>query len=374
MSQQQGEPVNIFSLETEIEENWAEINHAVQRVIKSGMFILGSEVNAFEEEAAKYLGAKHAISCANGTDALIISLRALDIKAGDEVITTPFSFFASAESICLVGAKPQFVDVDLDTMNMDMSQLEAAITEKTKAIMPVHLFGLPANMDALMEIAERRGIAVIEDTAQAFGARVPDGKYQGQSVGCIGTTGTYSFFPTKNLGCYGDGGMISTNDDEVAKMCRMIRFHGSNRRYHHEMIGMNSRLDALQAAILRLKLPMLDGYNAARVQVAKNYASLLEGVEGIITPEVRPGHIFHQYTIRVLDGRRDELQEKLRDKAIGSIIYYPIPQDRLEVFEGQYDRMPNSDTLAEQVLSLPIHPYLKLEQQQRVAAGISEIL
>ncbi len=361
--------IPILDLQPEIEAHWDEINAGLQRVLKSAQFILGPEVEAFERECCEHLGAKHAIGCNSGTDALIIGLRAMGIQPGDEVITTPFSFFATAESISNIGAKPVFVDVELDSMNMDVDLIEAAITEKTKAIMPVHLFGLPANMDRIMEIAAKHNLQIIEDCAQSWGA-----PYKGKMTGTIGAVGAYSFFPTKNLGAYGDAGLITTNDDEIAAMSRKLCVHGSAKRYHNELLGYNSRLDAMQAVILRVKLPLVAGYNEARRRVASLYGELLADVEGVIAPQVAEGHVFHQYTIRVQNGRRDEVHQKAAEKGVMTMIYYPIPQDRLEVYAGQYPRLANSDRLSEEVLSLPIWPQITAEQQKRVVDVIKESL
>lgn len=365
--------IPILDLRPEIDAHWEEINAALQRVLKSAGFILGPEVEALEKECAEYLGVKHAIGCNSGTDALFIGLRAMGIEPGDEVITTPFSFFATAESISLIGAKPVFVDVDMESMNIDVDKIESAITEKTRAIMPVHIFGRPANMNRVMEIAKKHNLKVIEDCAQSFGARYEDGEGK-PMTGTIGEVGTYSFFPTKNLGAYGDAGLMVTNDDEVNVLCRKLRVHGSAKRYHNEMIGYNSRLDALQAVILRIKLPLLPGYNEARRAVATRYNELMAGMEEVVTPAVVPGHVFHQYTIRVKGGKRDEVHAKMAEKGVSTMIYYPIPQDRLEVYAGQYPRNANSDQLATEVLSLPIWPQIAPEQQARVVEVLKESL
>ncbi|MGL4497541.1 MAG: DegT/DnrJ/EryC1/StrS family aminotransferase, partial [Planktothrix sp.] len=325
-------------------------------------------VKLFEQEVAQYVGVKHAIGVNSGTDALVIGLRALGLGEGDEVITTPFSFFATAESISNVGAKPVFADIDPRSFNIDPKEIKAKITPRTKAIMPVHLYGQPAAMAQIMEIAQEHGLKVIEDCAQSFGARYwgtcssCDGHCQettgeslrGKFTGAIGDVGAYSFFPSKNLGAYGDGGMIVTNDDQVAEVARMLRVHGAKKKYHNEVLGYNSRLDTLQAAILRVKLPYLEQWNEGRRRVAKTYNELLADVAGIITPEFADGHVFHQYTIRVLDGKQDKVKEYLGEQGIGSMIYYPVAQDQLPVYQGQYPKMPVSDLLGKEVLSLPI--------------------
>lgn len=357
--------IPVLDLSPEIDQHWDELNAAFVRVMRSGQFIMGPEVNAFEQEAATYLGAKHAIGVNSGTDALVISLRALGIGPGDEVITTPFSFFATAESISNTGAKPVFVDIDEHTFNLDPTLIEAAITPRTKAIMPVHLYGNPADMDAIMTIAERHDLKVVEDCAQSFGAR-----YQGRQTGTIGNAGAYSFFPSKNLGAFGDAGLITTNDDHLADQARTLRAHGGKKKYHNEILGYNSRLDALQAALLRVKLPHVDTQNQTRRQVAKRYDQLLAGTDGIITPQITDGHVFHQYTIRITNTDRDQAQQRLEDAGISTMVYYPIPQDQLPVYQGHYPVLPTSQRLGKQVLSLPLWPTLEPGQQRRVAEAL----
>ncbi|MBS3966116.1 MAG: DegT/DnrJ/EryC1/StrS family aminotransferase [Truepera sp.] len=360
--------IPVLDLSPEIDSLWDELNAALQRVLRSGQFILGPEVKAFEEEVAAYLGVKHAIGVNSGTDALIIGLRALGIGPGDEVITTPFSFFATAESISNVGAKPVFVDVEEGSFNLDPGLIEEKITPRTKAIMPVHLFGRPCELDAVMAIAKRHRLKVIEDCAQSFGAR-----YRGRQTGTIGDLGAFSFFPSKNLGTYGDGGLVTTNDDAVAELARMLRAHGSKKKYHNQLLGYNSRLDSLQAAILRVKLPRIDGWNEQRREVVGRYNQLLADVPGVITPELTDGHVFHQYTIR-LSANRDEVQARLERQGVSTMVYYPIPQDRLPVYHGQYPANPVSDRLAQQVLSLPIWPSLSAECQERVTGALQAAL
>jgi dTDP-4-amino-4,6-dideoxygalactose transaminase len=381
-------PINIPILDLKPQYNSikGEIHAAIDRVLESGAFIMGPDVKLFEEEVAKYLGVKHAIGVNSGTDALVIGLRALGIGVGDEVITTPFSFFATAESISSVGAKPVFVDVDARTFNIDPSKIEAAITSRTKAIMPVHLYGQPAAMSRIMAIAQAHGLKVIEDCAQSFGARymgscldcdgcdvgVKEGLI-GRQTGSIGDVGAYSFFPSKNLGAYGDGGLIGTNDDGVAEMARMLRAHGAKKKYHNEVLGYNSRLDTLQAAILRVKLPHIDKWNEGRRRVAKTYWDLLQGIDGVTAPQVVDGHVFHQYTIRVADGKREALADALRSQGIGSMIYYPIPQDQLPVYKGQYQTLVTSEQLSTEVISLPIWPEMEDNTLKRVTDGFSGI-
>lgn len=376
--------IPILDLKPEVESLWPALSEKFKEIAYSGEFILGSEVTRFEAAAAEYLGVKHAIGCNSGTDALMIALRAAGVQPGDEVITTPFSFFATAESISCVGAKPVFVDVDLESMNIDPARIKEAVTEKTKAIMPVHLFGRPCRMRPIMAVAEAHRLKVVEDAAQSFGARFLGCSYDsvktcdwpgiGKMTGAIGDTGCFSFYPTKNLGAYGDAGLISTDSDEVAEMSKKLRAHGSIKRYHNEVLGYNSRLDSLQAAVLNLKLPLVDGYNEARRRVAARYNELLAGVEGVITPEVSPGHIFHQYTLRITVKDRDAVQAKLNELGISTIVYYPIPQDRLPVYAGQFPAFENSEILAKQVISLPIWPQISDEQQVRVVEGVKTAL
>lgn len=361
--------IPILDLSTQVYELWDEFNEAIQRVLKSGQFIMGPDVKAFEEEAAEYLGVKHAVGVNSGTDALVIGLRAMGVGPGDEVITTPFSFFATAESISNVGATPVFVDIDENTFNIDPSLIEAAITPRTKAIMPVHLYGNPAAMDEIMEIANKHGLQVIEDCAQSFGAT-----YQGKQTGSIGHIGAFSFFPTKNLGAFGDGGLITTDNDEYAEQLRMLRAHGSKKKYHNEVLGYNSRLDSIQAAILRVKLPHIDKWNAARRAIANKYNTLLAEVPGVKPPEITGGHVFHQYTIRLTGVNRDEIRTCLAEDGIQTMIYYPIPQNELPIYEGQYNGFPVSDQVANEVLSLPIWPELPNSLQTNIVNELSRHL
>lgn len=380
--------VPMLDLSEEVDSLWDELNAAIQRVLRSGQFIMGPDVRAFEEEVASYLGVKHAVGVNSGTDALVIGLRALNIGPGDEVITTPFSFFATAESISMVGAKPIFVDIEEATLNIDPNQIEAAITPRTKAIMPVHLYGNPASMTKIIALAQKHNLRVIEDCAQSFGARYSGGckgcqggcddslrqRLTGKMTGTIGDVGAYSFFPTKNLGAYGDGGLIVTNDDAVADTARMLRAHGSKKKYHNELLGYNSRLDSLQAAILRVKLPHIDRWNAQRCEVARRYNKLLADLPGVITPQLSEGHIFHQYTIRLTSANRDMVQARLQGQGISTMVYYPITQDQLPVYKGQYAVSPVSDKLAAQVLSLPIWSFLQDNQQHYVTDRLKELV
>jgi dTDP-4-amino-4,6-dideoxygalactose transaminase len=360
--------IPILDLSAQYQSIKAEIHTAIDRVLESGHFIMGADVKEFEQEVAAYLGVKHAIAVNSGTDALIIGLRALGIRPGDEIITTPFSFFATAESISNVGATPIFVDIDPRTFNLNPAKIEEKISDRTKAIMPVHLYGNPAAMGQILDIAQAHSLKVIEDCAQSFGAKYVGNcsacddscseatrlKIIGKMTGVIGDVGAFSFFPSKNLGAYGDGGLIATNNDAVAELSRMLRVHGAKKKYHNEVLGYNSRLDTLQAAILRVKLPHINDWNAGRRRVAQVYNQLLADIPEIITPELNDGHVFHQYTIRVLNGKRDQVSRSLAAAGISTMIYYPIPQDRLPIYAGKYATNAVSDELSTQVLSLPI--------------------
>ena len=351
-----------------------EVMNAVTRVMESQQFILGPEVKLLENELAAKLGAKHAVGCASGTDALILAMLAAGIGHGDEVITSPFSFIASPGSIAYVGAKPVFVDIDPVTFNINPNLLEAAITQRTRAIMPVHLFGLPADMEPVLKLAKAKNLLVIEDAAQAIGA-----KYDGRFVGTLGDFGCFSFFPSKNLGAAGDGGFITTNDPAMAERLQMIRVHGSKQRYFHEILGTNSRLHALQAAVLRVKLPYLDTWAEGRTDRAVRYRGLFEqrGFAAKVTSPVEPSqkyrHVYNQFTIRV--PARDALKEHLRLAGIPSEIYYPLCLHLQKAFaylglkEGA---CPVAEEASREVLSLPVYPELSDAQQDMVVDGISE--
>ncbi|MEL7330734.1 MAG: DegT/DnrJ/EryC1/StrS family aminotransferase [Cyanobacteria bacterium J06560_2] len=376
--------IPILDLKPQYQAIKADVQAAIDKVLESGQFILGTTVKQFEAEVASYLGVKHAIGVNSGTDALVIALRALGIGAGDEVITTSFSFFATAESISMVGAKPVFVDIARDSFNIDPSLIEAAITPKTKAIMPVHLYGSPAAIAQITNIATQHNLKIIEDCAQSFGATYKGdcpscnqtcqentrNSLTGKKTGALGDMGAFSFFPTKNLGAYGDGGLITTNDDRLAELAGMLRVHGAKKKYHNEILGYNSRLDAMQAAVLRVKLPHIDQWNQQRRQVAKTYSDLLKDTEGVITPAITEGHVFHQYTVRILNGKRDQVKQVMADTGVGSMIYYPFPQDRLPVYKDQYAANPVSDELGEEVLSLPMWPELSGDISERVVNAL----
>ena len=359
----------------------ADVSAAVLEVLASGAYIGGPIVQNFEQQFATYVGTTECVGCNSGTDALYLALRAMNIGAGDEVITTPFTFIATAETISGVGAKPVFVDIDLATFNLDLSQLAAAITPRTKAIMPVHLFGNPVDMTELMSIAAQHHLTVIEDCAQATGA-----KWQGKPVGSIGHFGCFSFFPTKNLGACGDGGAITLNDARLAADLQMFREHGSRQRYYHEAIGVNSRLDAIQAAILRVKLPHLDLWNQQRSAVASRYQQLLANIPGIITPQVTPGgeSAWNQYTIRVVAptgtdaaAHRNRVRASLQEAGVISMIYYPLPLHLQAVYQDlayPVGSFPNTERVSHEVLSLPMFPELTFEEQQRVVYALKDAI
>ena len=376
--------VPLCDLRAQYESLKHEIDAAMQTVAASGQFILGPNVKAFEEEMAAYLGCKHAIGVGSGTDALHLALRALDIGPGDEVITTPFTFIATSEAICLVGATPVFVDIDPRTFNIDPNLIEAAITPHTKAILPVHLYGQPCDMDPIMQIAARRGLRVIEDGAQALGA-----EYRGRKAGTFGDAGCLSFFPSKNLGCFGDGGMVVTNDSGLYERVEYLRRHGGRVKYHHEELGLNSRLDELQAAILRVKLPHLGHWNSLRRQHAYRYNSLLAELKwgarpveltdvATVTPlndelDANPLllAVYHQYTIQVED--RNVVAAGLREEGIGCFSYYPVPLHLQRVHQGighQPGDFPCAEQAAQNCLSLPMFPELARWQQQTVVKQV----
>lgn len=358
----------MLDLGPEIETHWDELRGAYERVLKSGRFILGPEVTAFEAEVADFLNVPFALGVNSGTDALVIGLKALGIGNGDEVITTPFTFVATAEAICNAGATPRFVDVDLDSYNICPTAIGAAITSRTKAIMPVHVFGRPCDMNGVNEAIDGCDIKVIEDTAQGFG-----GYFGGQRLGTLGHVGAYSFFPSKNLGAFGDGGLIVTHDETTAILAKKLRSHGGRNKYLAEMLGYNSRLDEIQAAILRIKLPHVDDCNRRRRDVAEQYNAAFSGLELITVPNPEPNHIFHQYTVRVGRGQRDLLQQYLGDVGIQTAVYYPMPLHRFPPYRPSFETdLRNAETLAAEVLSLPIGPHLSSENLERVIDVISE--
>ena len=347
---------------------------AVERVFESQGFILGAEVEALEAEVAEYSQTRFAVGCASGSDALLLALMALDVKAGDEVVTTPYSFFATASSITRLGAVPRFVDIDPRTYNLDPSKVEDAITPKTRAVMPVHLYGQCAEMNALAEICGARNLTLVEDAAQAIGAEDGD-----RRAGSLSAVGCFSFYPTKNLGGAGDGGMLTTNDDALARRLKILRVHGGETKYHHREVGLNSRLDALQAAVLRVKLPHLDAWSDARAAHAETYRRLFTDAglaEEIELPYVRENvrHIYNQFVVRVRgEGRRDALIEHLRRAQVGTEVYYPVPLHLQECFrylgykEGDF---PEAERAARETLALPVYPELTADQQQYVVDSV----
>ncbi|MCE5228412.1 DegT/DnrJ/EryC1/StrS family aminotransferase [bacterium] len=385
MNAPNAQPVPLLDLKAQHATIAEDIRAAYDRVIEAQAFIMGHEVEAFEKEIAQWIGVPHAIGCASGSDALLLALMALDLEPGDEVITTPYTFFATVSSITRNGLKPVFCDIEPRTYNMDVSKLESLITDRTRVIMPVHLYGQLANMDEIMKIAERHRLIVIEDACQAIGAA--HGK---RRAGAIGLVGCFSFFPSKNLGGHGDGGLMTTADPLLANKLRSLRLHGSTERYFHKVVGINSRLDALQAAVLRVKLPHLKGWTDGRRARAQRYQELFaeagvlqqDGTSPeagkVITPTVvTDRHIFHQYVIRVQDSARDKIMAALKEKQIGHAIYYPLSLHMQECFaylgyrEGD---MPQSERASRETLALPIYAELTDDQQKRVVDAIASSL
>ncbi|RJQ51355.1 MAG: DegT/DnrJ/EryC1/StrS family aminotransferase [Nitrospiraceae bacterium] len=343
-----------------------EIKQALKDILDSGQFILGPNVRSFEQETASYLNVKNAAALASGTDALYLSLKALGIKEGDEVITTPFTFIATAEAITYVNATPVFVDIDRYTLNIDVSKIEEKITAKTRAVIIVHLFGQPADMDEIMDLARKYNLKVIEDCAQAFGAR-----YKGKAAGCIGDAGCFSFYPSKNLGAYGDGGMMITDHNEVFEKVRLLRNHGTVAPYRHGFIGYNSRLDEIQAAILRIKLRHIDEYNRKRGNLARIYTSVLSGAVQCPVEMTDRSHVYHQYTIRT--PLRDKVSAALKNSNISSVVYYPLPLHLQEAFHYLGYRkgdLPESEAAADEVLSIPIYPELEPDKAEMISEAI----
>ena len=371
--------IQMVDLIGQYEKIRAEIDKAVLDVIRSSAYINGPDVKEFQKELENYLSVKHVIPCANGTDALQIAMMALNLQPGDEVITASFTYVATAEVIALLKLKPVLVDVYPDTFDIDVDAMEKAITPKTKAIVPVHLFGQCANMEAIMQVAKKNNLYVIEDTAQAIGADYTFTNGKKQKAGTIGTIGCTSFFPSKNLGCYGDGGAMFTNDDELAKKLKMIANHGQSVQYVHDEIGVNSRLDTIQAAILRIKLKHLDEYANARNAVADFYDSAFRGNEKIKTPvrTKNSNHVFHQYTLKLNGVDRQKLRDFLASKDIPSMIYYPIPLHMQKAYMDERYKpgmFPVTEKLCECVLSLPIHTEMSEETLKYITNGVLEFL
>ncbi|MBS4192615.1 DegT/DnrJ/EryC1/StrS family aminotransferase [Bacillus sp. FJAT-49705] len=364
--------IQMLDLSEQYQSMREEVFHKLDEVMSSSRFILGDNVKQLESDIAKYSNAAYGVGVGNGSDAIHIALQAAGVGEGDEVITTAFTFFATGGAVARAGAKPVYVDIDPVTFNIDPSKIEAAITPKTKAVIPVHLYGQMADMDKIKEIADKHQLAVIEDAAQAIGA-----KYNGRNVGELGTAATYSFFPTKNLGAYGDGGMVVTSDQDLAEKARVIRVHGSKPKYYHHVLGYNSRLDELQAAILNVKFPHLDKWSEARRERAAYYTEKLnEKLSNVIqTPIEKEGnyHVFHQYTLRVPN--RDELQSFLKEQGIATMIYYPTPLHVQPVFKDlgyQEGDLPETEKAAKEAISLPMYPELKKEDQDYAVEKIIE--
>ncbi|WP_235316770.1 DegT/DnrJ/EryC1/StrS family aminotransferase [Porphyromonas gulae] len=369
-------PIVMVDLKKQYQQLKKQIDEAIQGVIDSTAFINGKEVHAFAEDLAAYLNVKHVIPCANGTDALQISLMAVGLKAGDEIIVPDFTYAASAEAIGLLGLTPIFADVDPVTFNLTPESCEKCLSDKTKAIIPVHLFGQSCNMEPLLDFAKRNDLFVIEDNAQAMGGEYTFSDGNKRKTGTMGHIGCTSFFPSKNLGCYGDGGAITTNDDELAERVRMISNHGQKVKYKHDIIGCNSRLDTIQAAVLSVKLQYLDRFNTHRNEVASCYTSLLEGIEWLHTPISlqQSVHVYHQYTLKLFDeNTRDRLREHLTKHKIASMIYYPIPLHRQPAFIGiarWAESLDVSESLSRTVLSIPIYPEMETEEIHTVVSAI----
>jgi dTDP-4-amino-4,6-dideoxygalactose transaminase len=370
--------LQMVDLKSQYEKIKDEVNASIQDVLDNNTYINGPLVHQFQADLEKYLGAKHVIPCANGTDALQIAMMGLGLQPGDEVITADFTFAATVEVIALLQLTPVLVDVDIVNMNISIDAIKKAITPKTKAIVPVHLFGRAANMEAIMAIAKEHNLYVIEDNAQAIGANCKFSDGTKKKAGTIGHVASTSFFPSKNLGCYGDGGAIFTNDDELAHSIRGIANHGMYVRYHHDVVGVNSRLDSIQAAVLNTKLPYLDAYGKARQDAARKYSAAFEGHKNIIAPsicDICDCHVFHQYTLRIIDADRDALMKHLLDKAIPCAIYYPIPLHSQKAYaDTRYkeEDFPVTNQLVKEVISLPMHTELDDEQIKFITNSVLE--
>lgn len=372
--------LQMVDLKSQYEKIKDEVNASIQEVLDTNTYINGPLVHQFQADLEKYLGVKHVIPCANGTDALQIAMMGLGLQPGDEVITADFTFAATVEVIALLQLTPVLVDVDMENMNISLDAIKKVITPKTKAIVPVHLFGRAANMDAIMEIATAHNLYVIEDNAQAIGANYTSAKGSKSKVGTIGHVGATSFFPSKNLGCYGDGGAIFTNDDALAHTLRGIVNHGMYERYHHDVVGVNSRLDSMQAGVLKAKLPHLDAYNSARKLAAKKYNELLAVNPNIVVPVFDfngDDHVFHQYVLRVTNGKRDGLLVHLQSKEIPCAIYYPIPLHSQKAYaDTRYkeEDFPVTNQLCKEVIALPMHTELEDEQIKFITDSILEFV
>lgn len=371
--------IQMVDLQSQYAKIKQDIDAGIQEVIDTAAFVKGKKVTEFQHHLEQYTGAKHVINVGNGTDALQIALMGLGLKPGDEVITPTFTFIATAEVVALLGLTPVVVDVDWNTMNMDIESVRRAITPRTKAIVPVHLFGQCADMEAIMELANEHHLYVVEDACQAIGAKYTFANGETKQAGTIGHIGCTSFFPSKNLGCYGDGGAIFTNDDELADRMTAIANHGCRVRYHHDEIGVNSRLDSIQAAILDAKLPHLDEYIAARQKAAAYYDKVFADCEQLLIPGRQPHstHVFHQYTLRVVGADRDKLREGLAERGIPAMIYYPVPLHQQKAYldprykDGDF---PVAERLAACVLSLPMHTELDEEQLEYITSNVLELI
>jgi dTDP-4-amino-4,6-dideoxygalactose transaminase len=371
--------IQMVDLQSQYAKIKQDIDAGIQEVIDTAAFVKGQKVSDFQAHLEAYTGAKHVINVGNGTDALQIALMALGLKPGDEVITPTFTFIATAEVVALLGLTPVVVDVNWDTMNMDIDSVRRAITPRTKAIVPVHLFGQCADMEALMQLAEEHHLFIVEDACQAIGAKYTFSNGETKQAGTIGHIGCTSFFPSKNLGCYGDGGAIFTNDDELAAKMRAIANHGMVIRYHHDMIGVNSRLDSIQAAVLDAKLPHLDEYIAARQRAAAFYDKAFRDNDKLLVPgrDAHSTHVFHQYTLRVVGADRDALREGLAQRGIPAMIYYPVPLHQQKAYldprykDGDF---PVAEKLAACVLSLPMHTELDIEQLEYITSNVLELI
>lgn len=373
------EKIQMVDLQGQYAKIKEEMDNTLQEVLASARFVRGQEVTAFEEELASYTGAAHVVSCASGTDALQLALMALGLQPGDEVITVPFTFVSTVEVIALLGLKPVFVDVRPDTFCMDVTQVESVITPRTKAIIPVHLFGQCVDMEPILDIARRHKLFVVEDACQAIGAQVRFSDGSLHTAGTMGHIGCTSFFPSKNLGCYGDGGALFTQDGALAERLRVMANHGMRQRYHYECVGLNSRLDTLQAAVLRVKLRHLDSFTAARQAAAADYTAALADFSAVQTPAIAPHstHVFHQYTLKLEGVARQSLMEHLSAAGIPTAIYYPVPLHLQEAYASLGYRtgdFPVSETLAQCVLSLPMHTELDREQIQYIVRILSQEL
>jgi UDP-2-acetamido-2-deoxy-ribo-hexuluronate aminotransferase len=371
--------IQMVDLVTQYQNIQNQVNESMQEVLNTASFINGNQVKSFQNALEKYLNIKHVIPCANGTDALQIALMSLDLKSGDEIITADFTFAATVEVIHLLGLKSKLVDVDYDTFTISVDAIKKAITPKTKAIIPVHLYGQCANMEEILKIAKEHDLFVIEDNAQAIGSDYYFSDGTTKKSGTMGIIGTTSFFPSKNLGCYGDGGAIFTNNDELAHKLRGIVNHGMYERYYHDEVGVNSRLDSIQAAVLNIKLPLLDEYNSARRNVANHYDEAFKNLPNVMIPTRAnySSHVFHQYTLKITNGKRNELQQFLAENEIPSMIYYPVPLRKQKAYDtGNYNNkdFPNTNQLINEVISLPMHTELSEEQIHHITAQVIKFL